>query len=87
MFQNIDIEKELIKVRSVSENNLLNSVNKQLKDDFILEASIQKNLSNYNSKNYFAEINSKKNYSIFNLKSIKNIATQWWVFKPRYIIH
>jgi hypothetical protein len=77
MFQNIDIEKELIKVRSVSENNLLNSVNKQLKADFILEASIQKNLSNYNSKNYFAEINSKKNYSIFNLKSIKNIATQY----------
>tara|TARA_Y100000385_G_scaffold158748_1_gene164577 strand:- start:622 stop:1347 length:726 start_codon:yes stop_codon:yes gene_type:complete len=77
MFQNIDIEKELIKDRSVSENNLLNSVNKQLKADFILEASIQKNLSNYNSKNYFAEINSKKNYSIFNLKSIKNIATQY----------
>ena len=57
MFQNIDIEKELIKVRSVRENALLNSVNEQLKADFKLEASIEKNLSNYKSKNYFAEIN------------------------------
>ena len=54
MFKNIDIKKELIKVRTNSENDFLNSVNQLLDNDVVKETQIEKNIKKSSSKNYFA---------------------------------
>ena len=42
MFDNIDLKKELIKVRSNSGNDFVNSVNQLLDNDVIKEIEIEK---------------------------------------------
>ena len=76
MFDSIDIKKELIKVRSNSENDLLNSVNQLLDNDVVIETEIEKKITKSSSKNYFAEIITNSKEDIFNIESIKKIAIQ-----------
>ena len=76
MFDSIDIKKELIKVRSSSKNDFLDSVKKLLDKDVIKENNIEKNIIKSNSRNYFAEIKTRSNKDIFNIESIKKIAIQ-----------
>ena len=76
MFDSIDIKKELIKVRSNSENDFLNSVNQLLDNDVVKETQIENNIKKSSSKNYFAEIITNSNEDIFNIESIKKIAIQ-----------
>ena len=54
MFDSIDLKKELIKVRSNSENDFVNYVNQLLDNDVIKEIEIEKNISKSGSSNYFA---------------------------------
>ena len=74
MFDSIDIKKELIKVRSNSENDFLNSVNQLLDNDVVMETQIENNIIKSSSKNYFAEIITNSNEDIFNIESIKKRA-------------
>ena len=76
MFDSIDHKKELIKVRSNSENDFVNSVNQLLDNDVIKEIEIEKNISKSGSSNYFAEIISNSKEDIFNIDAIKKIAIQ-----------
>ena len=76
MFDSIDIKKELIKVRSNSENDFLNSVNQLLDNDVVKETQIENNIIKSSSKNYFAEIITNSKEDIFNIESIKKIAIQ-----------
>ena len=72
MFDNIDLKKELIKVRSNSGNDFVNSVNQLLDNDVIKEIEIEKNISKSGSSNYFAEIITNSKEDIFNIEAIKN---------------
>ena len=69
MFDSIDIKKELIKVRSSSKNDFLDSVKKLLDKDVIKENNIEKNIIKSNSRNYFAEIKTRSNKDIFNTEN------------------
>ena len=76
MFDNIDLKKELIKVRSNSDNDFVNSVNQLLDNDVIKEIEIEKSISESGSSNYFAEIITNSKEDIFNIEAIKKIAIQ-----------
>ncbi|MAJ05336.1 MAG: hypothetical protein CL827_00550 [Crocinitomicaceae bacterium] len=74
MFQDINIEKELISLKSKNEKLLLNSANDQLNNDLIKEKTIQKNINSSNNKKYFANIKIDESSNVYNFKTIETIA-------------
>lgn len=74
MFQNINIEKELISLKAKNEKLIINSLINQLNNDIIQEKSIQKNIINSNSKNYYADIRIDDISNVYSYKDIETIA-------------
>ena len=74
MFQDINIEKELISLKSKNEKLLLNSAIDQLNNDLIKEKTIQKNINSSNNKKYFADIKIEETSNVYNFKTIETIA-------------
>ena len=74
MFQDINIEKELISLKSKNEKLLLNSAIDQLNNDLIKEKTIQKNINSSNNKKYFADIKIEETSKVYNFKTIETIA-------------
>ena len=74
MFQDINIEKELISLKSKNEKLLLNSEIDQLNNDLIKEKTIQKNINSSNNKKYFANIKIDESSNVYNFKTIETIA-------------
>tara|TARA_X000000950_G_scaffold75207_1_gene93949 strand:- start:7096 stop:7821 length:726 start_codon:yes stop_codon:yes gene_type:complete len=74
MFQDINIEKELISLKSKNEKLLLNSAIDQLNNDLIKEKTIQKNINSSNNKKYFANIKIDESSNVYNFKTIETIA-------------
>ena len=74
MFQDINIEKELISLKSKNEKLLINSAIDQLNNDLIKEKTIQKNINSSNNKKYFANIKIDESSNVYNFKTIETIA-------------
>ena len=74
MFQDINIEKELISLKFKNEKLLLNSAIDQLNNDLIKEKTIQKNINSSNNKKYFANIKIDESSNVYNFKTIETIA-------------
>ena len=74
MFQDINIEKELISLKSKNEKLLLNSAIDQLNNDLIMEKTIQKNINSSNNKKYFANIKIEDTSNVYSFKTIETIA-------------
>ena len=74
MFQDINIEKELISLKSKNEKLLLNSAIDQLNNDLIKEKTIQKNINSSNNKKYFANIKIEDTSNVYSFKTIETIA-------------
>ena len=71
MFQNINIEKELISLKAKNKKSIINSAINQLNNDIIQEKSIQKNIINSNSKNYYADIKIDDFSNVYSYKEIR----------------
>lgn len=77
MFENINLKDALVSERSKLTNNVVSSAVNQLNNDFLQEKSIINNLSGYNSKKYFANLDISTSKNIFNLKEIEKIAVKY----------
>ena len=74
MFQDINIEKELISLKSKNEKLLLNSAIDQLNNDLNKEKTIQKNINSSNNKKYFANIKIEDTSNVYSFETIEKIA-------------
>ena len=74
MFQDINIEKELISLKSKNEKLLLNSAIDQLNIDLFKEKTIQKNINSSNNKKYFANIKIEDTSNVYSFETIEKIA-------------
>ena len=74
MFQDINIEKELISLKSKNEKLLFNSAIDQLNNDLIKEKTILKNINSSNNKKYFANIKIEDTSNVYSFETIEKIA-------------
>ena len=77
MFADIDIKEELKKTQYSKEKSIIDIFNNQLDSDYNQEKNIIKNISNCNTKSFYADLHNYNPEDLYELENIKQIAIKY----------